>query len=337
MNVAAVRPRLVWAFDDIAHVDRAAASPKSPSRRALTERELRHVPAPEWEHTGLTHRGGRTLLVGPRGQHKTRALAALLGASVTGGACYGMPTTRHGAVYAVIGEDAPGWQARWFAWRQAEGIADDEELALHTHIEAVNLYTGRGFDDLLADIARVAPIVIGLDPLSDLTTGADENAQKDMGIVRDRLKRLTEGGRSVIVTHHTGYNESRERGSSVLGAMADTVILMQAEDGDIVLTCRKQKNAAPFVPLRLTFDSEALVLRPSGDVTADGTTPLPQRLLHIIAAQPGITGGAVVKKAGARRAAGYQALHALADAGEITSLRTGVGRPTQWFPKGGSQ
>ena len=86
-------------------------------RPALTERKLREeTTLPEWELDGLTHRGGRTLLVGPRGQHKTRVLAALLGASATGGACYGAQATRHGPVYVVIAEDLPGWKARWFAW-----------------------------------------------------------------------------------------------------------------------------------------------------------------------------------------------------------------------------
>lgn len=260
------------------------AAPAAGCRPALTERKLREeATMPEWEHDGLTHRGGRTLLVGPRGQHKTRVLAALLGASVTGGACYGAQATRHGPVYAVIAEDLPGWKARWFAWRRAHEVAEDVDLPLHTRVEPLNLFTGAGFDALLADIARVDPIVIGLDPLSDLVTGADENSTKDMGIVRDRLKLLTRPGRSVIACHHTGYNERRERGSSVLGAMADTILLMEAADDDtgaLVMTCTKQKNAAPFPPRHLAFDAEALVLRPVAveTLSADGRMPVWRRL-----------------------------------------------------------
>jgi hypothetical protein len=167
---------------------------------------------------------GRTLLVRPRGWHKTRLLVAMLGASATGGDCFGASAARAGSVYAVIAEDVPGWHARCFAWRRAAGIADERELSLPTHVETPNLFTGAGFDDLLADLARAEPIVVGLDPLADLMTGAEENSQKDTGIVRERVKRLSSGGRSVIVCHHTGHDGRRERGSSVLGAMADTII-----------------------------------------------------------------------------------------------------------------
>jgi hypothetical protein len=235
-----------------------------PARRALTERELRNVPTPEWEHEGRMQQGGIVLVVAPRGMHKTRALVAMLGASVTGSDCYGAMANRIGPVYAVIAEDLEGWRARWFAWRADARFPDRDVLDLHTWTEPVNLYTGAGFDPLLADIERVDPILIGLDTIADLTTGADENSQRDMGIVRDRLKRLTRNRRSVVAVHHTGHDESRERGSSVLGAMAHTIIMLKAEGDDIVMSCSKQKNGAPFAPVRLEFDPEALVLRPAG-------------------------------------------------------------------------
>src|SRR5207247_455430 len=132
---------------------------------------------------------------------------------------------------------------------------------LHTWSENVNLFTGPGFDALVADIERVKPIVIGLDTIADLTTGADENSQKDMGIVRDRLKQLARGGRSVVAVHHTGPDPSRERGSSVLGAMAHTMILMKSDGDDILMTCTKQRNGVPFADVRLEFDPDSLVLR----------------------------------------------------------------------------
>jgi AAA domain len=261
--------RLVWGGDDFEEVDKLlptdAVLPTAvldDNGRALTERELRHLPPIEWEHVGLTQRGYKAFLVGPRGCHKSRALVALLGASVTGGAVYGAQATRSGPVYAVIAEDVPGWRERWFAWRRAYGVADDVDLELYTRTEPVNLFTGAGFEDLLAEIATVDPVVIGLDTFADLTTGMEENSAKDMGIVRERLKRLTLGGRTVIATHHTGYNEGRERGSSAFGGMADTIVLMAAaRDSGVTLTCEKQRNGVPFTPVSLVFDVEALVLR----------------------------------------------------------------------------
>src|SRR5688572_26333903 len=53
-----------------------------PSRpvHALTETELRNVPAPEWDLQDRIQRGGITMIVGPRGSHKSRVLAAVSGA-----------------------------------------------------------------------------------------------------------------------------------------------------------------------------------------------------------------------------------------------------------------
>lgn len=195
-----------------------AVEEADPRRRALTESELRALPAPAWEHELWTQRGGCTLLVGPPGSFKSTVLAALLGASATGGASYGIRALRQGTVYAIVGEDLAGWNARWSAWRQAAGIPDDVSLPLHTFTHLVNLFSGEGFADPLASVEAVNPVVIAADPLSDLITGADENSAKDMGRVRERFRQLMRGGRSLVVCQHTGWDESRERGSSVFRA-----------------------------------------------------------------------------------------------------------------------
>src|SRR5688500_4938438 len=94
--------------------------------RALTEDELRAIPPAQWEHENWTQRGGCTLLVGPPGSFKSTLLAALLGTSASGGvADGGVRARRHGSVYAVVGEDLTGWNARWNDWRRAAGIPED--------------------------------------------------------------------------------------------------------------------------------------------------------------------------------------------------------------------
>lgn len=318
--------------------EQACRSHRPPMLRARTERELRDVPSPEWELDGRTQRGGRTLLVGPRGKHKTRALVAMLGASVTGGPCYGANATRQGPVYAVVAEDVPGFRERWFAWRESKGIEDEDDLMLHTWDHDVNLFTGSGFEALLADIERVKPIAIGLDTISDLTTGADENSQKDMGIVRDRMKQLTRDGRSLIAVHHTGLDESRERGSTVLGAMADTIILMKSDGEHILMTCSKQRNGPPFAPVRLEFDAAALVLRQAG-VSLVARLPSQQdtvlRALRALAGANGNGGAVAIKEwqtrcqsvEGVPRRTFFDAKKKLMEAGRVIELDDAKFRP----------
>ena len=67
----------------------------------------------------------------------------------------------------------------------------------------------------------------------------------------DRVKE--EVGGTAIVQHHTGHeNRDRERGSSVLGAAADTIIsLSKKKHGVLELACKKQKDAYEFSPIRL--------------------------------------------------------------------------------------
>jgi AAA domain-containing protein len=228
--------------------------------RALREGELMNLPPPQFELQGWTQQGGITFLAGARGTHKSRMLAAMGGATVTGGCCYGAQALRSGKVLAVIAEDLPGWGERWRAWRRNEGIPDSVQLCMHTWTEPVNLLTGDGFDLLRRQVSLFDPAVILFDTLSDLITGADENSQQHMTIVRHKFKQLQAGGHSLYIVHHTGYDEKHERGSSVIGGFADTIILARVHDGTIRLENTKQRNGRAFLPLELQFDPKTLVL-----------------------------------------------------------------------------
>ena len=303
-------------------------------RRALTERELRYVPAAQWEHEPWTQRGGCTLLIGAPGSFKSTLLAALLGASASGGAIYGnVYARRQGAVYAIVGEDLSGWNARWMAWRQSAGIPEDVVLPLHTFADSVNLFTGEGFEEMLADVREVKPIVIGLDPLSDLITGADENSAKDMGRVRDRCKLLMGSDRSLMICQHTGWDESRERGSSVFRAFADTRMVMKATSGDVVMRCGKQRNKAAFAAVRLRFDSERHVLCAIASAVPSsaprpGGASLRDIVLAWVCEHPAHATDAVARAIRRRKVDVIAALTALVDEGVLTSAKKG--NATTW-------
>jgi hypothetical protein len=55
-----------------------------------------------------------------------------------------------------------------------------------------------------------------------------------------------------VTVHHTGWDESRERGSSVLRSSADTLILQNCNDAKLItLKCVKQKDTEEFADIKL--------------------------------------------------------------------------------------
>ena len=322
------RPKLVGTADRFSTLAVDLPPPALPHGRSLTERELGLVPAPRWEHDGWTQRGGCVLIVGPPGSFKTVMVAGLLGASAIGGASFGVRALRRGPVYAVIGEDLGGWQARWQAWRRAARVPDGVTLPLHTFADDVNLFTGENFEALLTDVEAVNPCVLAVDPLSDLIAGAEENSAKDMGLVRNRFKKLMRGGRTLLVSAHTGWDESRERGSTVMRGFADTRLVLRAnERGEVLVRCRKQRNGRAFDPVTLQFDPESLVLGDAARAPAvvAVSESLRAAVLDWVQAHPDMATDAVARGLGRRKADVVVTLGQLRAAGAVVSEPKGRG------------
>jgi hypothetical protein len=234
--------------------------------RALTEAELFNVPAPAWEIEKRIEVGGFNVITGPRGIFKTFLLALLVRTVTCGGSSWlGAQAVRTGPVMVVPLEDLRGWRARWEAARRDAGI--DYIVPAFTWPHPVNFFTGTGVNDLHVEADRLGIVHLIVDPWADGITGADENSQKDVGIALGRIKQLRNDGRSITIVHHTGHDESRERGSTVLGGIADTMLLLKRDrengDGRVIVECSKMRNGERFAPVRLEFDKVALVLRPA--------------------------------------------------------------------------
>jgi hypothetical protein len=235
--------------------------------RALSELELFNVPKPAWEIESRIEVGGLNVITGPRGIYKTFLLALLVRALTCGGSWLNAKALRTGPVMVVPLEDMRGWRARWEAARRDGGIDSNERLSIYTWPHLVNFYNASGVDDLHAELTRLGIVHVIIDPWADSIAGADEDSQKDVGIALGHLKQLRSNGRSVTVIHHTGHDESRERGSTVLGGVADTMLLLKRDrengDGRVIVECSKMRNGERFAPVRLEFDKAALVLRPA--------------------------------------------------------------------------
>jgi hypothetical protein len=89
---------------------------------------------------------------------------------------------------------------------------------------------------------------------ASLGGGSESNAQ-DIGILLDGVKSLQSAvGGAAILVHHTGWDTSRERGSSAIGAAVDVKIQVQPlAGGNLEIRVRKLRDGIeppPFV-LRL--------------------------------------------------------------------------------------
>jgi hypothetical protein len=122
--------------------------------------------------------------------------------------------------------------------------------------------------------AREWPVLIVVDTLARCFIG-DENKQESMGNFIAGIDRLkNEFCCSVLILHHTGRDESRERGSTVLGGACDTIYRLDAEakDSTLTLTNEKMKDSAEPQPIHLSFQQVEVQRRPSDDTDEDLTS-----------------------------------------------------------------
>jgi hypothetical protein len=108
----------------------------------------------------------------------------------------------------------------------------------------------RGLPDL--------PVLIIVDTLARATAGMDENTAKDMGPVVEAMAVFTRELRCAIMAiHHTPKASGGEaRGSGVLkGAMDFEIRLEGADDGAVMVSCAKAKDAEEFGEMAFRLES----------------------------------------------------------------------------------
>jgi hypothetical protein len=195
----------------------------------------------------------------------------------------GARVLKRGPVVACIAEGMGRYKYRIAAAKQDLGLGLAERVNLYTVHHRFSLLDLSAVRAFVAEVESLNPLVISFDPLARFMAGGDEKETADMirvvdacGFIQDELHATVE------LIHHTGWDESRERGSVALRAGADTVLSQNEDDGAIVLKCEKQKDLEEFAPVRFTplvvpafdgFSSCVLKLaadRPAG--TADGLT-----------------------------------------------------------------
>ena len=246
---------------------RTADNPHTFTRRGafrfLHWGDLLREPAVEWLVEGHLPAGGLTTLTGPANSYKTFLALDLALSVITGEPWHGRNVVSGPVVYVAAEGHTGAVRQRIQAWLDAHAPSDPDGLAYVPG--PVNLMRPEETVEFLQEAEPMRPRLIIIDTLARCMVGGDENSARDVGQVLDHIgliQRRT--GAAVLVVHHSGHNQTRERGSSALRAAVDTAVQVGANGLGVSLACKKQKDAEPFadVHLRPEHQSGSLILRP---------------------------------------------------------------------------
>jgi hypothetical protein len=238
-----------------------------PDRRLhfYTDAELDAIPEPGDLVRGILHRDSHAALWGPSGAGKTHIALDFSLSIGTGVAWQGRPVAR-GPVAYVLGEGRGGLSRRVAAWKAHHGWTGD--TGVRFLLEPIAMLDPADVQRLIAELSTWEPwpVLVVLDTLALMmaVTAGDENSTRDMSAYVGACTRIRQAlGCTVLTVHHTGTDESRERGNRALRAGMDTMMALKLDGNELVLTGDptqggKDRDGPGFPAIRFT-------LTPAGD------------------------------------------------------------------------
>lgn len=189
-------------------------------------------------------------------------------------------------VIYVAAEAIEDYEARVNAWATHHGRSVEN---LYFWREPLQLGNPASVQQFIAAASALQPAVVVLDPLADCMTGLDENVAGDMGVAiaaLNEIRRTTHAAMAIV--HHTGWNDERERGHSLLrGACRIVVKVEMRDDGLIRFSCVKKNQGAKFTPrlfrLIAAGTMGGVLPLPAGQVMVGRTKPT-ERMLKVMEA-----------------------------------------------------
>jgi hypothetical protein len=215
---------------------------------------LDDLPDPEPLIEGTLDRGTVTMLSGPSGSGKSFLALDWSCSAASGTRWLGNAVTPCRVLY-LAAEGGGGMKARVAAWRQEHGKVDDEMFTMI--IDPVQFGDPSALSALITIAAGYDFVII--DTVARCSVGLEENSARDMGQFIDGLYKLRdareEGGTTVLVVHHTGYDTSRARASSAIQAGVDNVYHVEspAADPHILFTLKATKRKDGPLPAERTL------------------------------------------------------------------------------------
>ena len=208
---------------------------------------LDDLPVPEALIDGILYRDTLAWLHGKPGHGKSFVALDWAGCVSVGWMWQGR-VTMQGPVLYVIAEGVTGLRQRVRAW---EDYADTRAGVAFLPV-AVQFLSALDLAAVIEVARDLHPVLIVVDTQARVTVGADENSARDMGefvAAADRLRRAT--GACVLFVHHESRAGENMRGSTALEGAAATIARVTKDGPHLLLENPKQKDAAPFDPIRL--------------------------------------------------------------------------------------
>lgn len=260
-------------------------------------------PAP-WQIRGVLREQSVALLYGRRGCYKS-FLALDVGASLaTGQPWQEHEVVRPGLVIYVAAEGGGGMVQRARAWASEHQVlpskvnmrvitepvivtatSEDIEVLIYRIQDAIDWYP-EGYTDTETGhtyahpTAKEWPVLIIIDTLARCFLG-NENHPDAMGEFVQGVDRLkAEFNCSILIIHHTGRDESHERGHTNLPGACDTIYRLDADEQaeTLLLTNEKMKDGREPEPLELHYREVPVVRRKDDDPHEDLTSIIIERL-----------------------------------------------------------
>jgi len=225
----------------------------------ITFDDLEYRVQPGWRVQDIIPESSFTLLYAERGIGKSFltldwALCTLMGKQWHG------HEVKFGEVLYIIAEGEKRMWPRVQAWKSYYQY--NHGVGGRVIPEAVQFHRPANVTALLSELEDRDEIInlVIIDTVHRCFSGGDEDKAQDMGMWIEgvnRLQRQTDA--DVIAVHHAGWNASHERGSTALGAAADTILRFRKGMGndELVLSCEKQKDSEEFPDIRLHLTKHA--------------------------------------------------------------------------------
>lgn len=287
---------------------------------------LDNIPDPEPVIDEVVYLDSLAWLHGKPGSGKSFVALDWAGCVATGHPWQGHGVARPGAVVYLVAEGARGVRQRVRAWESYNGTPMRGVQFLPTAVQLLDPIDREAFAQLVADYR---PVLVVIDTQARVTVGADENSAQDMGrliAAADLIRERT--GACVLLVHHEARQGETLRGSTALEGAAHTLIRVTKDGPHIRIDCTKQKDAAPFAPmrLRLTAHGPSAVLESHGGVgLAEELAGTEQRLVATLRDSFGTTGatGAQLREVSEiPKSSFYRALNSLVTMGLVVNTGT---------------
>ena len=297
--------------------------------RPLNRDDLDLLPPPDPLVAGLLPAKGLAMLAGARGLGKT-LLALSIGGSVSTDlpTWTGMEVRHHGTVLYVAQEGFHGIPNRVRAWEAWQQRRTDHMVWLP---DAVDLKRRADAHHVAALARHLQAVMVIVD--SARATGAGAEDTKDMGAYVHGLETVAnESGALALVLHNTGWDGTRERGSTLLPDACDTTLILEGDpEGLRTLRHRKHRDG-DMLPAPLGFTFRAVEGTHSGVLVPADPTTTPttrrDRALAYVRHNPGQSTSAIAKAIGGHRPHVSTDLQGLARDGLISN--DGTSSRPQW-------